>query len=234
MKYFIAIAAFLVAALQIKNLFSKFPQLINWIVFILSFLVCAATCYQIYKDDFEKKYEAHTGKIDGRVSSSIQFPTIGVGCPGSKITPTVPGKFQYFTSVPFAAKIKDGKLLIDIDLYGMYGTLIAQMRSNEWQLNRNNYFDKNFDDKGLEVTDNRGTVVLQLYIVNDVAVISGLFYDPDGYATFIQCHDSVGEIDWFDEPGLYPSKERYYVKPIFKHPSALHPGERIHERRTSN
>lgn len=103
------------------------------------------------------------------------------------------------------------------------------LRSNNWQLNKRNYFDKNFDNRGLEIIDDKGTVVLQLYLVDNMAVVSGLFYSSEGYGTTIYYDHEVQQavISTYIEKGLYPTKEEYNVNPIFKHPGESNPGRSV-------
>lgn len=50
-------------------------------------------------------------------------------------------------------KLRNEQILLSADFVSLDGKIVAQIIDNEWQVNRNNYFDRNYDENGLEVID---------------------------------------------------------------------------------
>jgi len=78
---------------------------------------------------------------------------------------------------PFSiSKDKDG-LLISAIVHSLDGKIIAKLENNDWVLNPNNYFRKNFDRSALEVIDEYDIPVLQVEYVDENRIrIGGIFH----------------------------------------------------------
>ena len=99
------------------------------------------------------------------------------------------------------------------------GKIIAKIDANQWTINPNLLFDRNFDDRAVEVVDAKGNVVLQATMVEDGVSFTGVFYREDGWRV------AIGESAFELKP---PGVElETHFDPIFNYPSTNHPGERI-------
>jgi len=78
---------------------------------------------------------------------------------------------------PFSiSKDKDG-LLISAIIHSIDRKIIAKIQNNEWVLNPNNYFRKNFDRSALEVIDEYDIPVLQVEYIDENRIrIGGIFH----------------------------------------------------------
>jgi hypothetical protein len=60
------------------------------------------------------------------------------------------------------------------------GELIAELRNNEWQLNKDLIFDRNYSDFAVEVRDRSGKVVLHVANLDTVTFTEGIFQCKSG------------------------------------------------------
>jgi hypothetical protein len=74
----------------------------------------------------------------------------------------------------------DSKIYVSTVIRNSDGEIVAQLRDNEWQLNRKNYFDRNFNEQALEVVDHSGKAVLQVVNFGDVIHLACVFHRKDG------------------------------------------------------
>ncbi len=82
-------------------------------------------------------------------------------------------------SVDYPIKIKliNRKLSISAEIKSWDGKIISEIKDNEWVINPNNYFKRNYDDTGLEIIDQYNCPVLQLEMVNQNTIrLTGVFY----------------------------------------------------------
>jgi hypothetical protein len=78
-----------------------------------------------------------------------------------------------------------GHLSVSADIRDENGDLIAQVRGNEWQLNKDLIFDRNFSDNALEVKEKKGSVVLQVAEIGQILYVAGVFRCKSGWTTTI-------------------------------------------------
>ena len=78
---------------------------------------------------------------------------------------------------PFSISKDSNGLLISAVVRSLDGRIVARIRDNEWVLNPNNYFRKNFDRSALEVIDEYDIPVLQIeYLSESHVKLGGVFY----------------------------------------------------------
>lgn len=78
-------------------------------------------------------------------------------------------------------EIDNGKLLVSANIYDETGKIVAILEENQWQVNKNNYFDRNYNDTAIEVKNQKGRVVLQVVNFGDVVHFAGVFHTKDGH-----------------------------------------------------
>ncbi len=72
-------------------------------------------------------------------------------------------------------QIKNNTLLVTMTIYDAQKNLIAEVDSNKWRINKNLVSKFNFDEKGLEIFDNKGRIALSIDILfNNTIQIQGL------------------------------------------------------------
>jgi len=78
---------------------------------------------------------------------------------------------------PFSISKDSNGLLISAIVRSLDGRIVAKIHNNEWILNPNNYFRKNFDKSALEVIDEYDIPVLQIeYLSENQLKLGGIFY----------------------------------------------------------
>ena len=78
---------------------------------------------------------------------------------------------------PFSVSKDSNGLLISAVVRSLDGRIVAKIHDNEWVLNPNNYFRKNFDRYALEVIDEYDIPVLQIeYLSKSQVELGGIFY----------------------------------------------------------
>jgi hypothetical protein len=126
--------------------------------------------------------------------------------------------------------VDSGRLEVSTLVRDADGRIIAQIVKNDWKLNTNKIFDRNYQKDALEVINERGEVVLQIKLIRNKVSLQGLFYDSKGNGILVAERERNGEMYGFIEilgPGhLRPS---YSIKPIFEYPSDQHLGKLIKE-----
>jgi len=78
--------------------------------------------------------------------------------------------------IPLSLKIVDGKLLVSASVFDETGKFVCKIVDNEWIVNQNNYFERNYDDNGVEVIDQKGNVVLSADLIQPYTLeLNGIF-----------------------------------------------------------
>ena len=154
-------------------LFEKIPLLFNKkssskekrISVILIILLISSLGLVAYKEFKSDQYSKSSGVIDDDLKPKISNIIINVG-PGIDI---ISGDLKEFKREDSGAPLFDGldiwieddKLKISSTIPDESEQIIAKLEANEWQVNPNKIFDRNFDNKGIEVIDDKGDVILQ-------------------------------------------------------------------------
>jgi len=136
---------------------------------------------------------------------------------------------------PLFAIADDNDLIIEFDNQGHIrlsvkirdknGQLIAELTRNEWKVNPQNAWDRNFSNNALEVRDPTGDVVLQVKIIDNRIQFQGEFYGSSGKGIVIGSFGK-GQGGFMQPIGPQtPPKLIKKIKPLFKYPSELHLGE---------
>lgn len=114
-----------------------------------------------------------------------------------------------------------GRLKVSTIIRNRTGAVVAELINNEWKVNKNNTFDRNYSKDALEVKDDTGDIVLQVRLLDDRIQFQGKFYDSQGNGFGLGKHPSgKGAIMVRctpSDPGL-----DLKIEPIFKYPSDNH------------
>ena len=233
---------------------SGFSKLINSTWFILLTSLCTIVGLVIAIEAFflgknETKIEKVSGELSSHQILSIDdniFPKMRFGNKGpivEHLRYLLKDSRNLDTSVPmngsglwflkdthFTVQADKGKLKVSTIIRNKDGAIIAEMIKNEWKINKNNIYDRNYSDNALEIKDNSGDVVLQILLIKDVVQLQGKFYDSDGYGMAFSEPVEYGSdfrVEYFDPHDAPYDKLQTQIIPIFKYPSELHLGEMI-------
>lgn len=118
-------------------------------------------------------------------------------------------------------RINNNRLFISFVIRDEQGDIIAELRDNEWKLNRNLYFDRNYNDQILEVRDNKGKVVLQVINFGEVIHFAGVFNCKNGKKFALMPDKQGGAIMEIRPQGV---ELEHTIEPICDYPSDKHLG----------
>jgi len=192
----------------------------NWLfTVILIFLIgsLGTNVYIIWQEEEMKKYSRYSGEISG--TEDIVYPSIKLGTAEFVWTGPEGEPMIVIGNDSIKVWIEDEELKISTVIRDEDGKIIAKLEANEWQVNPNLIFDRNFDTKAVEVINQKGEIVLQAEFDGESVLFAGVFYREDGWRVALGYN--VIEI----RPPGEPIQTTF--PPMFKYPSELHPGERI-------
>ncbi|MHC4702332.1 MAG: hypothetical protein ACYTFQ_17330, partial [Planctomycetota bacterium] len=122
---------------------------------------------------------------------------------------------------PLWFRIENDRVYVSADIRDPTGSIIAQIKNNEWQVNQNNIFDRNYTRNSVEVVDQEGQVVLQVVLVKDVIQVQARFYNSEGKVYTIYGDPQMGG-------GAISFGAEVRIRPMFRYPSQDHFGEKLH------
>lgn len=93
------------------------------------------------------------------------------------------GSIKGLNNTFITPSLKDGKFILNCKLYDSYNHLLLEIDSNDWWINPNSKEKLNWDDKGLELIDNKDKVIFSLDIQKNKTIVlhSILFSATDDY-----------------------------------------------------
>lgn len=195
----------------------------NWFINnIISLITVFSTILGIivFYDSFYDKYASSlSGIIDSTADARIKIISIG----GIKvISESLDGVLVADNEEPvLSISINSNLLYVSAKIRGDNGDLIVVIDRNEWKINKNNFFDRNFTDNALEVVDQNGRVTLQVVNFGDIVHFSGIFNTTKNrVVSFVSLDSSSSAI----EIGSRRDELTLKIQPIFEYPSDLHLG----------
>ncbi len=209
-----------------------------YLTIVIVFLLILYAVIQIiieqkqYKEEAKSKYFGVL-KPKSKILLSAEkntFPKFEFGDSGAILVKA--GKpdeplFKIFRDNYLTIKIKRGKMKVSTIIRDRNGAIIAELENNEWKVNQNNSFDRNYSKNALEVKDSSGDIVLQVKLIEDRVQFQGKFYDSRGNGVaFGKVRGSDGKIGGCIEiTGTARPNLTLHIEPIFEYPSELHLGE---------
>ena len=183
---------------------------------LISFL---ANVHQTQQDELKAEYLKNSGTLSGKLENqSIIYPSISLGSAEFVWQGEQGEPIFIIGNDSLKIWIENSELKLSTVLRDQDGKIVAKIEANEWQVNPNLIFDRNFDDKALEVINEKGEVILQAVFDGKTVQFCGKFYREDGWQ--IALGNNYME---FRPPG---EKVQLTFTPIFKYPSAEYPGQR--------
>jgi len=113
-------------------------------------------------------------------------------------------------------------ILLSASFRDATGKLVGTILGNEWQLNPNEIFQRNYTADGLEVIDQEGKVVLQVIHAGSTVNVEGTFYCRSGRTIQMFYDQLKGASFTIGRRGLRPPIE---LTPMCRYPSQSHLGE---------
>jgi hypothetical protein len=230
MNIVIIIIVSIIGILQIPDLIKA--SILRWIVLILCIFAATISLRIECNKSHDEKYDKNYGEIENAINSDIKYPMIAIG--GAKFLiserDSVPyGLGAIFDSLKLDIWIKDNHLFINTFVTDENGVRIGEIYGNEWLINPCESFDRNFDDKGIEIKNNKGQIVLQADWDGEKVNLAGIFHKTGGLFPNIALYPltSNGSSGGAMEVRKKGDSIIGVISPIFIYPSALHKGERI-------
>jgi hypothetical protein len=150
------------------------------------------------------------------------IPKIQIGDRG----PILQADLSMFKRLGLQVRIKDKQIKVSASVTDYNNELVAEIVDNEWKVNPNKSFDRNYSNDAFEVKDNKGRVVLQIKIADDILQFQGILYDAKkGLSRLIAQRERNGRMDGFMEVQKPEMGFSYSITQIFKYPSSSHLGE---------
>lgn len=151
--------------------------------------------------------------------------------------------------------VDKGRLKVTTIVRNSKGEIIAEINANEWMINEQTKWDRNYNKNALEVKDDKGDIVLQVILGEGYVQLAGKFYSStgEGFAIgssrfseedvlkheqgelkLIAAADGPQEFKVGDITGVIEVRPpgiplELKIDPIFKYPSKLHLGELLKE-----
>jgi hypothetical protein len=121
-------------------------------------------------------------------------------------------------NIPAYLYVEDGKPYADFDIYNKPNEPVVKLRHNKL-LNRPDKWEMNADEKALEVVNEKGQPVFQLYYKSRSHIVfTGLFVSNVNVPVLTTETEAIAR--WNFENVPYP------IKPIFKYPASQYSGQR--------
>jgi hypothetical protein len=122
---------------------------------------------------------------------------------------------------------EEGHVKVSILIRDQSGNAVAELVKNEWKINPQNSWDRNYSQDALEVKDSGGDIVLQVRALADRVQFQAKLYDSSGHGIgFGKIRGPDGK--WGGAMELtdpaHP-KLTLRIEPLFTYPSDQHLGE---------
>ena len=69
---------------------------------------------------------------------------------------------KLISEIPLSVRWEENKYLVSARIKSLSGDIVAELIDNEWEVNPNNYFKRNYDKHGIEIIDKQGVVKIQV------------------------------------------------------------------------
>ncbi len=127
-------------------------------------------------------------------------------------------------------KFDSNRMLISATFRNLEGNIVSRMIDNEWKVNPGKYFDRNYDDKALEVIDIDGITKFHIDLLSpNKVLIGGLIVDSKLVMEITPTYFTpygFPKPEEMEKAKKYLSKVSDNIPNLFRYPSDLHFGER--------
>jgi hypothetical protein len=163
-----------------------------------------------------KKIEATTGVLNAPTSGEVKYLSVGT----TRFVIASPDNvfLRDGESPVLSLRLVENRLLVSTTIRNAKGDIIAELRDNEWQLNKDSIFDRNYTDNALEVRDRQGKITLQAVHFGDTIHLAGIFRCKNGWTTVLGPVEGGAVMD-IKPPG---EEAQYDISAICEYPSERH------------
>lgn len=216
-------------------------QAISQVIVALGIVLTALGGYGAYyfskRIDRDKELRtAYTGELKAKEEILVSakdrvWPKVEFGDSGAILMFTGPQgepliKFSEDTNLTIIRE--QGRVKVSVSIRDKTGRLVAELLKNEWKVNPQNAWDRNYTTDALEVRDPTGDVVLQARALTDRIQLQAKFYDSNGRGfAFGKVLGPQGWGGGLEFTGPANPNLRMKIEPMFKYPSDSHFGERV-------
>ena len=198
-------------------------------------LLLALQLWALRDENYERLKDAVTGLLETNVNA-VGLPRLEMGDSGSILTfagPAAQPIILVFRDCGVTIRIRQNRwtrkrrLVLSTRVFDRKGNLVAEILDNNWKINPNATFDRNFTKEALEVRDSSGDIVLQVRLVGDRVQMQAKFYGLNGHGVAIgKCADAAGNVGGcIQYRGPASPTLTMTFQPIFRYPSAEYQGK---------
>lgn len=178
---------------------------------------------------------AYTGVLETRIGAG-PLPQLEFGNSGTIFAyagPQGQPLLQFFNDCHVTIEIRQNRLtkrrrlLVSTLVRNAQGGLIAEIIHNQWQVNPQASFDRNYRRGALEVKDASGDVILQARLVGDRVQLQAKFRDANGRGIAIGNGASPGGGGAMEFTGHAHPQLLMHIQPMFRYPSSRYFGKLV-------
>ena len=165
----------------------------------------------------DQRLNTQAGKIEGPAFQNRRYLSVGSA---RFIIDEPNGTFLKDGDLPvLSLKERNGQLLVSTTIRDAEGHVVVEIKENEWAVNKNAAYDRNYTNDAFEVRDNRGKVALQIASLGDTIHVAGIFRCRSGWSAVFAPNKGNGALIDLRPRNVGPILE---VEPMCQYPSALH------------
>lgn len=229
LKILIPLASFITTVIII--FLKEVSKKVRIFLFILAALSLAGTVLAIFSNINENKMATASGTLESpRLVTGIADSVVLLAGSNTGVLHHVfkdtfsvyPLEYLWGISYPLTIRMTNKGLLVSIKFYDLEGHLVAELDNNQWSVNKNDAYDRNYSKYAVEVRDRYGLPVAQIELVNKSALrIGGIFFlegatliigESITRMIYVRPKSSEELQEWAQQTGLkswfkYPSKE---------------------------
>jgi len=185
----------------------------------------------------KRAHDAYSGHIKPKRSLIFSaaekvFPKIEFGDSGAILIfagPEGSPLFKFAEDTELTIVNEDNQVKVSTVVRDRTGRIVAELRKNEWKVNPNNSWDRNYTSNTLEVKDPSGEIVLQVKALRDRIQLQAKMFDSSGRGfAFGKLHGPDGWGGGIEFTGAAHPELQMKFEPMFAYPSDSHLGELAH------
>ena len=141
---------------------------------------------QAKKEEKSEAQRAYAGRLKSQVLLSPGgnvYPKFEFGDSGAILMFTGPQGsplFKLAADNDLTILVENGQVKVSTVIRDKGGRVVAEITKNEWKVNPQNSWDRNYSSEALEVKDPSGDIVLQIKVVEDRVQFQAKMYDATG------------------------------------------------------
>lgn len=122
---------------------------------------------------------------------------------------------------PLSIKLIENSIVVGTKIKSIDGKIIAEIKENNWIVNPNNYYLRNYDNYAFEVIDSNDIPMLQVEMIDECMVsIKGVFI---GEEKMIIINEGM---EFYEKDSSIAIERGMRIKRLFEYPSEYYLGKR--------